>query len=189
MVRPPLSIRLLHTSLAHRAPTGAGPSISARDSLASVLSSASADEATRRLFDSMASRVRTEADEKRKSFRAGSYAPPHSLTSSSLYPEPRPYAKAPLLGPSKKIATKIDPFHLSQTSPLDYDLNPHFALQFVNPMGKIKSRAETGLTWKNQRKIGKLVRRSRAMGLISRWSNQPVQGGVATSDGRIIGRY
>jgi small subunit ribosomal protein S18 len=39
-------------------------------------------------------------------------------------------------------------------------------------MGKIKSRAETGLTWKNQRRVGKMVRRARAMGLVSRWSDQ-----------------
>ncbi|WVW84176.1 ribosomal protein S18 [Kwoniella bestiolae CBS 10118] len=189
MVRPPLSIRLLHTSLPHRAPAGSSSTPSARDSIASLLSSASTDDATRRLFDSMTSRVKTEADEKRKVFRPNSYAPPHSLTNSSLYPTPRPYAKSPLLGPSKKIASKIDPFHLTQSSPLDHDLNPLFALNFVNPMGKIKSRAETGLTWKSQRKIGKLVRRSRSMGLISRWSNLPVQGGLGKGLGKIGGRF
>jgi len=42
----------------------------------------------------------------------------------------------------------------------------------VNQMGRIKTRAETGLTWKNQRKVGKLVRRARAMGLISQWTDR-----------------
>ncbi|WWC62187.1 ribosomal protein S18 [Kwoniella dejecticola CBS 10117] len=189
MVRPPLSVRMLHTSLPHRAP-------SARDSIASALSSSSSSsgststaDAARKMLDSLTSRVRTEADEKRRPFRANSYAPPHSFTQTSLYPEPRPYARAPLLGPPKKIASKIDPFFSSKTSPMDHDLNPLFALSFVNPMGKIKSRADTGLTWKSQKKVGKLVRRARSMGLISRWSNQTVAGGLATGMGRIGGRY
>jgi small subunit ribosomal protein S18 len=38
---------------------------------------------------------------------------------------------------------------------------------FINPVGKILTRAETGLTWKSQRRAGKLVRRARAMGVIS----------------------
>ncbi|WWC69910.1 mitochondrial 37S ribosomal protein bS18m [Kwoniella pini CBS 10737] len=190
MVRPPLSVRMLHTSLPHRAP-------SARESIASAISSSSLSnsdttstaDAARKMLDSLTSRVKTEADEKRKPFRANSYAPPHSFNQNSLYPEPRPYAKAPLLGPSKKIASQIDPFYLSKTSPINHYLNPLFSLNFVNPMGKIKSRSETGLTWKSQKKIGKLVRRARSMGIISRWSNQTVAGGLGTSMGRIGGRY
>ncbi|WWC89049.1 ribosomal protein S18 [Kwoniella dendrophila CBS 6074] len=196
MVRPPLSVRLLHTSLPHRNPAG-NSGISARESIASALASstsipASSDsstaDATRRMLDSLTSKVKTEADEKRRPFRANSYVPPHSLTSESLYPTFKPYAKLPLLGPNKKIASKIDPFFISKINPLEHDLNPLFALSFVNPMGKIKSRAETGLTWNSQKKIGKLVRRSRSMGLISRWSNHPVQGGLGTSGHRFGGR-
>ncbi|WRT66654.1 ribosomal protein S18 [Kwoniella shivajii] len=195
MARSPLSVRMLHTSLPHRRPApGSGPS--ARDSIASALASASSSssssspiDSVRSMFDSLTSRVRSEADEKRRVFRANSYTPPHALTQSSLYPEPRPFARAPLLGPPRKVATKIDPFHIASTSPLEHDLNPLFPLAFVNPMGKIKSRADTGLTWKSQRKIGKLVRRARGMGLISRWTNQPVPGGLGTGMGRIGGRY
>jgi small subunit ribosomal protein S18 len=102
---------------------------------------------------------------------------PHQLARPSLYPTSRPSARPPLLGPPKQIAKKIDPFHASATDPLDFTLNPNFPLAFVNQMGRIRSRAETGLTWKSQRKIGKMVRRARGMGLISRWANVPSNGG------------
>ena len=37
---------------------------------------------------------------------------------------------------------------------------------FVTHMGKIKRRSETQLTWKNQRRIGKAIRRAKMMGII-----------------------
>ncbi|WVR06793.1 ribosomal protein S18 [Kwoniella sp. DSM 27419] len=197
MSRSPLAIRMLHTSLAHRAPAAAAaPRTNARNALASAFarpdsprtSSPLGSDAARQMFDKLASRAKVEVDDKRYQFKAGSWIAPHSLTSSSLYPEPRPNARPPLLGPPRKVAVKLDPFHLSGTSPLAHDLNPLFPLAFVNQMGKIKGRAETGLTWKSQRKVGKLVRRARAMGLISRWSNQPVPGGLA-SRASIHSRY
>jgi len=53
---------------------------------------------------------------------------------------------------------------------------------FINPMGKIKGRNETGLTWKSQRLVGKMVRRARAMGVIPRWNNRPSEGGLGVSE-------
>jgi len=100
--------------------------------------------------------------------------PPHSFSPSSLNPTQTPNARQPLLGPPNKIAKTIDPFHLSQTDPLDHIFNTGISRAFVNQMGRIKTRAETGLTWRNQRKVGKLVRRARAMGLISRWTDRGV---------------
>ena len=38
--------------------------------------------------------------------------------------------------------------------------------EFVTRMGRIKKRNETRLTWKNQRKLGKAVRRAKMMGII-----------------------
>ena len=100
--------------------------------------------------------------------------PPHSFSPSSLNPPSTPNARQPLLGPPNKIAKQIDPFHLSQSDPLDHIFNPSMSRAFVNQMGRIRTRAETGLTWRNQRKVGKLVRRARAMGLISRWTDRGV---------------
>ncbi|OCF38635.1 ribosomal protein S18 [Kwoniella heveanensis CBS 569] len=198
MVRPTaisissIRTRMLHTSLPHRAPasnpaSSSSASTSTRDILSSLLSQTQAQAQAQSdsqlkaldMLASITSRDANAVDETRKTFRAGHFTPPHSLTSTSLYPEQKPFPRAPLLGPPKKVAAKIDPFHLSKTSPTSHDLNPLFALAFVNQMGKIKGRAETGLTWKSQRKVGKLVRRARAMGLISAWNNQPVPGGLA----------
>ena len=100
--------------------------------------------------------------------------PPHSFSPSSLNPTPSPNARQPLLGPPNRIAKQIDAFHISQSDPLDHIFNPAMSRAFVNQMGRIKTRAETGLTWRNQRKVGKLVRRARAMGLISRWTDRGV---------------
>lgn len=38
--------------------------------------------------------------------------------------------------------------------------------RFVTTMGKIKGRNETNLTWKNQRRLGKAIRRAKMMGII-----------------------
>ena len=105
---------------------------------------------------------------------------PHDLTRSSLYPAQRPNAKPPLLGPRKAVAISIDPFHQSSQSPLDHVLNPYFAQAFVNPLGRLKTRAETGLTRRSQRKVGKMVRRARAMGLISKFSDRTAPGGYGS---------
>ncbi|WVQ77824.1 ribosomal protein S18 [Cryptococcus sp. DSM 104548] len=118
--------------------------------------------------------------EGRKTFKKDQFLRPQAFTADALSPETAPRARAPLLGPPKKIAAKLDPFHITKTNPLSHDLNPYYAYEFVNAMGKIKSRAETGLTWKSQRRVGKLVRRARAMGLVSRWVNRPVPGGLGS---------
>lgn len=88
----------------------------------------------------------------------------------------------PLVGPPKKIAKKIDPFFLRGEDPLDHVTNPLVCYNFLNPLGMIKSRAETGLTWKSQRRVGKMIRRARHMGLISKFSNQPRPGGLGDRD-------
>lgn len=108
---------------------------------------------------------------------------PHEYLPTTRFPHlssspAKRYAKPPLLGPPASLARQIDPFHILETSPLKYDLNPYVAQQFVNDLGKIKSRAETGLTWKSQRQVGKLVRRARSMGLIGRWSKLAPVGGL-----------
>lgn len=104
------------------------------------------------------------------------------MTRDSLYPEKKLAARPPLLGPPKRLAKQLDPFYITKTNPLDYVLNPHFSGAFTNQMGRIKPRAQTGLTWKSQRLVGKMVRRARAMGVISPWSNKPTPGGFGYID-------
>jgi small subunit ribosomal protein S18 len=109
---------------------------------------------------------------------------PYDLTQSSLYPTRKPGAKPPLLGPSKKVAIQVDPFYQSGTSPIEHTLNPNFTLAFVNSLGRIKGRAETGLTRRSQRRVGKMVRRARAMGLVSKFSDRPAVGGFGSTSSR-----
>jgi small subunit ribosomal protein S18 len=88
---------------------------------------------------------------------------PHDLSQSGLFARSRP-TRPPLLGPKARDAKKIDPFYLSGTNPLDMTYHPRLVNAFTNQLGRIRSRAETGLTWKSQRMMGKLIRRQRAMG-------------------------
>lgn len=76
------------------------------------------------------------------------------------------------MGPNRKKAHKTDYFLNIPTAdgkginPLNEYLNPALLSHFVSNMGKIMSRSQTQLTWKNQRRLGKAVRRARAMGLM-----------------------
>lgn len=98
---------------------------------------------------------------------------PHAYSRKELYVSEelrRPGPRPPLLGPPKAVAKRIDPFCLTRTSPLDHTMNPNIVHHYMNAIGKIQGRAETGLTWKNQRLVGKMVRRARAMGVVSKWA-------------------
>lgn len=85
-----------------------------------------------------------------------------------------------LLGPRQSVAKAQDPFYITRTNPIDHALNPNFVLSFVNPLGRIKKRQETGLMRRTQRKVDKMVKRARGMGVI------PVFTNVGSADG--IGR-
>ncbi|KAI5454467.1 hypothetical protein NCC49_003367 [Naganishia albida] len=106
-----------------------------------------------------------------ETFRTGQLYNPIDLHKSKLFPAARRGAKPPLLGPSSAHARRSDPFHILDVNPIAESLNHKLVSAYVTQMGKIKTRAETGLTWKNQRRVGKMVRRARAMGLVSRWDN------------------
>ncbi|KAG8758884.1 hypothetical protein FRC14_007149 [Serendipita sp. 396] len=73
-------------------------------------------------------------------------------------------------GPPRAIAIREDVFHQLELNPLDEVLNCGLITSFTTPMGRIKKRNETRLTWKSQKRIGKAVRRAQAMGLIPKYS-------------------
>ncbi|KAL7423834.1 hypothetical protein Q5752_001418 [Cryptotrichosporon argae] len=114
----------------------------------------------------------------RYGFRAGEPVRPYDFAVDPASAPRKPPARPPLLGPPARLARRIDPFHLSSASPLAYALNPSFVHSFTNHLGKIKTRAQTGLTWASQRRVGKMVRRARAMGVVSRWSNMSRPGAL-----------
>lgn len=76
------------------------------------------------------------------------------------------FTKRPLLGPDASTSRYLDVFHQMDVNPLNECQNSKIMSQFVTTMGKIKGRAETNLTWKNQRRVGKAIRRAKMMGII-----------------------
>lgn len=70
------------------------------------------------------------------------------------------------LGPDAELSKVKDVFHQMNIDPLHEATNTVLVSRFVTRMGKIMTRAETSLTWKNQRRVGKAVRRARMMGVI-----------------------
>ena len=93
-------------------------------------------------------------------------------TFSPSEPTRGPRRANPLLGPGRKEAEAQDILHQLRLNPgkpsLADDSYKNGALlsNYITEMGKIFGRAQTGLTRKSQRSIGKAVRRARAMGIL-----------------------
>ncbi len=111
---------------------------------------------------------------------------PSSVLKSTVTAPPRIAPRPALLGPSRTASLLSDPFHILSINPLSEVQNTQIVTAYTSQMGKIKSRAETGLSWKNQRRMGKMVRRARGMGLVSRWSNELPKGEWLSGE---TGRY
>ena len=74
--------------------------------------------------------------------------------------------KRALLGPGAAESRRNDWFYQLGIDPLDEATNHRLLSYFVTEMGKIKSRAETKLTWRNQRRLTKAIRRAKMMGIM-----------------------
>lgn len=89
------------------------------------------------------------------------------LKPTDLLPREDPFRrKRTLLGPGAAESRRNDWFHQLDIDPLDEATNPRLLSYFVTDMGKMKSRAETKLTWRNQRRLTKAVRRAKMMGVM-----------------------
>ena len=86
--------------------------------------------------------------------------------SRAEYEKTRHGTKRPLLGPDAATSKQLDIFYQLNLDPLKECQNSPLMSRFVTSMGKIKSRSETQLTWKSQRRIGKAIRRAKMMGII-----------------------
>ncbi|KZT19281.1 hypothetical protein NEOLEDRAFT_1173152 [Neolentinus lepideus HHB14362 ss-1] len=75
---------------------------------------------------------------------------------------PRPYR----VGPDAKTSRHNDAFYQLGIDPLDECTNVTLLSHFVSDMGKIRSRASTGLTWRSQRRLTKAIKRAKMMGVI-----------------------
>ena len=102
---------------------------------------------------------------------------PYDFQPANRLPSPNRRMIEPL-GPSRPLAIRGDVFYQLGINPLDEVLNCNLISSFTTDMGRIQKRNETKLTWKSQRKIGKAIRRARAMGLIpafSRWEDSMIK--------------
>lgn len=89
------------------------------------------------------------------------------LKPTDLLPREDPFRrKRALLGPGAAESRRGDWFHQLDIDPLDEATNPRLLSYFVTDMGKMKSRAENKLTWRNQRRLTKAVRRAKMMGVM-----------------------
>jgi len=106
-------------------------------------------------------------------FSSNTFVKPKDFTRKSREAT-RQYNKRPLLGPDAKDARKTDLFYQLNIDPLDECENSALMSDFVTDMGRIKPRSQTQLTWRNQRRIGKAIRRAKMMGIIPILSKRPL---------------
>lgn len=106
-----------------------------------------------------------------RAFLNGHYYNPQTLSQQQIIQRPRRPAR-PILGPEKKDAVQQDLLYIHGLNPGKPSLhddsykNAPIISAFMSEMGKILPRAQTGLTRKSQRSIGKAIRRARAIGLL-----------------------
>ncbi|KAG8743369.1 hypothetical protein FRC10_012173 [Ceratobasidium sp. 414] len=108
--------------------------------------------------------------ERPKSIKANTFSNPNHLSREHRVYRPERRPKDPTMGPGRKQAQSLDVFRKLDIDPLDEYKNGTLLKSFVSEMGKIHPRAKTGLTWRSQRRVGKAIRRARAMGIIPLWS-------------------
>ncbi|KAL7278667.1 hypothetical protein ACG7TL_007668 [Trametes sanguinea] len=100
-----------------------------------------------------------------RGFAPNQFVQPRSFSRDVYTRYARP-SKRPMLGPDASTSRYLDVFHQLDIDPLKECQNSTLLSHFVTSMGKIKGRNETNLTWKNQRRIGKAIRRAKMMGII-----------------------
>ncbi|KAH9853601.1 hypothetical protein C2E23DRAFT_884760 [Lenzites betulinus] len=102
-----------------------------------------------------------------KGFAPNQFLTPSNFTREGYFKKnKRGFSRRPLLGPDAATSRYLDVFHQMDINPLNECLNSKIMSRFVTTMGKIKGRNETNLTWKNQRRVGKAIRRAKMMGII-----------------------
>ncbi|CUA70315.1 hypothetical protein RSOLAG22IIIB_00670 [Rhizoctonia solani] len=167
-----LAVRALSTSAPLSNATTHEPSEAALRSLADLVQSAAEEQDVN---------LPATLLEKPKPLYPNQFMSPHQFAREHRITRTERRRKDPTLGPSRKHAQAIDAFRKLDIDPLDEFKNPLLLKSFVTEMGKIQSRAKTGLTWRSQRRIGKAVRRARALPFIPLWNSPQVYDGLAIS--------
>ncbi|KAG9101020.1 hypothetical protein FRC06_003447 [Ceratobasidium sp. 370] len=121
--------------------------------------------------------------ERPKPIKANAFSNPNHLSREHRVDRPERRPKDPTMGPGRKQAQSLDVFRKLDIDPLDEYKNGTLLRSFVSEMGKIHSRAKTGLTWRSQRRVGKAIRRARAMGIIPLWNqHEPYSPRISSLD-------
>jgi len=111
-------------------------------------------------------------------FQAGrggaSFLQPHNLRFEGVQSKRKRFPKPYAVGPDRADAERSDIFYQLEMDPLAECMNSSLLSNFVTEMGRVKSRAETHLTWRNQRRLGKAIRRAKKMGIIPFFSKRPL---------------
>ncbi|KAG8722813.1 hypothetical protein FRC08_007761 [Ceratobasidium sp. 394] len=157
-------------------PAMAGPSLGNETDTAPPTTSEQAMQAFAELVRATAEQEQDAAAlpatllERPKAIRANTFSNPNHLSREHRIDRLERRPKDPTMGPGRKQAQSLDVFRKLDIDPLDEYKNGTLLRAFVTEMGKIHSRAKTGLTWRSQRRVGKAIRRARAMGIIPLWN-------------------
>lgn len=98
-------------------------------------------------------------------FFPGQVINPADLTYETRTYEARRPKKSNVALPSSTCRYR-DPFYQLDLDPRDFTANPVVLSEYLSEMGKIQGRPQTYLTAKNQRLLGKTIRRAKMMGII-----------------------
>ena len=90
---------------------------------------------------------------------------PADLTYQTCTYKPRRVKRSRVALPSSTCRHR-DPFYQLDLDPRDFTANPLVLSEYLSEMGKVQGRAQTYLTAKNQRLLGKTIRRAKMMGII-----------------------
>ncbi|KAL0577065.1 hypothetical protein V5O48_004908 [Marasmius crinis-equi] len=99
-------------------------------------------------------------------FSWNTFITPDKLKYENVLKSPKRPTTRPRIGPSKREARKTDPFYQLNVDPLTMATNPFVLNNYVSELGKVNGRNVTQLTMKNQRRLGKAIRRAKMMGII-----------------------
>ncbi|KDR83875.1 hypothetical protein GALMADRAFT_205706 [Galerina marginata CBS 339.88] len=106
-----------------------------------------------------------QADERYQVFYPEQILGVNALSYEACARTGRPFRHTPVT-PSPAVARSRDIFHQLNLDPRNFTTNPAMLSTFVTEMGKIKGREQTMLTVKNQRLLGRTIRRAKMMGVI-----------------------
>jgi len=101
-----------------------------------------------------------------KNISHGQFILPRQLTHQYQQKNIRRSSRPPAVGPDAAQSRFHDIFYKMGIDPLDHCMNPALLASFVSDMGMIHGRHITKLTSKNQKRIGKAIRRAKMMGIM-----------------------